>query len=179
MDLTPEVFEVAANIPLMHQAVVTEEANSRQGTADTKTRAEVSGGGAKPYRQKGTGRARQGSTRAPHFTHGGVAFGPNPRSYTKSLPKKMKRGAMRSALSARLPTARWWWWTRSRWSEISTRQMAQFLDSVDALGRTLIVTDAVTREVLLSSRNIPGVDPARCAGAERSRPAGGGEDYHD
>ncbi len=157
LDLAPEVFEVAPNVPLMHQAVVTEEANKRQGTADTKTRAEVSGGGAKPFRQKGTGRARQGSIRAPHYTHGGVAFGPNPRSYTKSFPKKMKRGAIRSALSARVRDGAVVVVDAIAMSEISTKQMAQFLDSVDAIGRTLVVLDALTSEVLLSSRNIPGV----------------------
>ena len=102
LSLPDEVFGVEPSIPLMHQAVATEEANSRQGTAATKTRGEVRGGGKKPWRQKGTGRARQGSTRAPHWRHGGVVFGPHPRSYTKSFPKGMKRGALRSALSAKV-----------------------------------------------------------------------------
>jgi len=102
LSLPESVFGVERNLPLIHQAVVAEEANQRQGTADTKTRGEVSGGGKKPWRQKGTGRARQGSTRAPHWRHGGVVFGPHPRDYRKALPKKMRRGALRSALSAKV-----------------------------------------------------------------------------
>jgi len=100
--LPDSVFGVEPNIALMHQAVTTEEANQRQGTADTKTRGRVRGGGRKPWRQKGTGRARQGSTRAPHWRHGGVVFGPHPRSYTKAFPKQMRHGALRSALSAKV-----------------------------------------------------------------------------
>jgi large subunit ribosomal protein L4 len=102
LSLPESVFGVEPSIALMHQAVQTEEANERQGTADTKKRGEIRGGGRKPWRQKGTGRARQGSTRAPHWRHGGVVFGPQPRSYAKSFPKAMKQGAMRSALSAKV-----------------------------------------------------------------------------
>ncbi len=102
LPLPESVFGADANDPLVHQAVVAEEANGRQGTAATKTRGEVRGGGRKPWRQKGTGRARQGSTRAPHWTHGGVVFGPHPRSYNAALPKKMRRGALRAALSAKV-----------------------------------------------------------------------------
>src|SRR5436190_6845622 len=102
LSLPDSVFGVEPSIPLIHQAVITEEANSRQGTADTKTRGEIRGGGKKPWRQKGTGRARQGSTRAPHWRHGGVVFGPHPRSYTKAFPKRMRHGALRSALSAKV-----------------------------------------------------------------------------
>ncbi len=102
LSLPDAVFGVEPSIPLMHQAVQTEEANQRQGTAATKTRGEISGGGRKPWRQKGTGRARQGSTRAPHWRHGGIVFGPHPRKYTKSFPKSMRQGALRSALSAKV-----------------------------------------------------------------------------
>ena len=102
MSLPDSVFGVPANVPLVHQALVTEEANQRQGTASTKTRGLISGGGRKPWRQKGTGHARQGSTRAPHWRHGGVVFGPHPRDYSLALPKKMRRGALRAALSARV-----------------------------------------------------------------------------
>ncbi|MDH7600830.1 MAG: 50S ribosomal protein L4 [Armatimonadota bacterium] len=158
IELKPEVFEVEPNIALMHQAVVTEEANERLGTADTKTRAEVSGGGRKPYRQKGTGRARQGSIRAPHYTHGGVVFGPHPRSYEKKLPKKMRRGAIRSALSAKLAEGAVVIIDELKLDKISTKAMAAFLDSVEAFGRTLIVLDTITEEVRLSARNIPGVE---------------------
>jgi large subunit ribosomal protein L4 len=101
LSLPDAVFGLEPNIGLMHQAVQTEEANQRQGTADTKTRGEVRGGGRKPWRQKGTGRARQGSTRSPQWRHGGIVFGPHPRSYTKAFPKKMRHAALRSALSAK------------------------------------------------------------------------------
>src|SRR5258706_1842585 len=102
LSLPEAVFGVKPNLALMHQAVTTEEANQRQGTADTKTRGEVRGGGKKPWRQKGTGRARQGSTRSPQWRHGGVVFGPHPRSYNKAFPIKMRHGALRSALSAKV-----------------------------------------------------------------------------
>jgi len=101
IDLDDRVFGIEPNQAVVHQAVVTQQANARQGTHDTRTRAEVAGGGKKPYRQKGTGYARQGSTRAPHYRTGGVVFGPHPRSYEKAFPKKMRRLAMRSVLSAR------------------------------------------------------------------------------
>jgi large subunit ribosomal protein L4 len=101
VDLPAEIFDVPANIPLMHQVVVAQLAAARQGTHSTKTRGEVSGGGTKPYRQKGTGRARQGSIRAPQFTGGGVVHGPTPRDYSQRTPKKMKVAALRGALSDR------------------------------------------------------------------------------
>ncbi len=101
VDLPADVFDVQVNVPLIHQVVVAQLAAARQGTADTKTRGEVSGGGRKPYRQKGTGRARQGSIRAPQFTGGGVAHGPTPRNYEQRTPKKMKAAALRAALSDR------------------------------------------------------------------------------
>src|SRR4051794_37541944 len=101
VELPDAVFDVQVNVPLIHQVVVAQLAAARQGTADTKTRGEVSGGGRKPYRQKGTGRARQGSTRAPQFVGGGVVHGPTPRSYAQRTPKKMKAAALRSALSDR------------------------------------------------------------------------------
>jgi large subunit ribosomal protein L4 len=101
IELPAEVFDVQVNVPLIHQVVVAQLAAARQGTHDAKTRGEVRGGGRKPYRQKGTGRARQGSTRAPQFTGGGVVFGPNPRDYTQKTPKKMKAAALRGALSDR------------------------------------------------------------------------------
>jgi large subunit ribosomal protein L4 len=101
VDLPEEIFDVQANVALMHQVVVAQQAAARQGTHDTKTRGEVRGGGKKPYRQKGTGRARQGSTRAPQFVGGGVVHGPTPRDYSQRTPKKMKAAALRGALSDR------------------------------------------------------------------------------
>lgn len=102
IELDDRVFGITPNEAVVHQAVVTQQANARQGTHDTKTRGEVAGGGKKPYRQKGTGNARQGSTRAPHYRTGGIVFGPHPRSYEKALPQKMRRLALRSVLSSRL-----------------------------------------------------------------------------
>jgi len=158
VELKGEVFEAKPNVPLMHQAVVAENANKRQGTADTKTRGEVRGGGAKPYRQKGTGRARQGTIRAPHWAHGGVVFGPSPRPYAKAMPKKMRRAAIRSALSAKMADASVVVLDEIRMDSISTKKMAAFLDSVEAFGRTLIVLEGLSEEVKKSSRNIPGVE---------------------
>jgi large subunit ribosomal protein L4 len=158
LELKAEVFEAAANIALMHQAVVAEQANARQGTADTKNRSEIRGGGAKPYRQKGTGRARQGSIRAPHYYHGGVVFGPEPRSYRKALPKKMRRGALRSALSARVADDAVVVIDEIKLDGISTKKMAAFLDGVGATRRALVVLDGASNEIMLSSRNIPGVE---------------------
>ena len=106
VDLPPEIFDVPTNIPLIHQVVVAQQAAARQGTASTKTRGEVRGGGRKPYKQKGTGRARQGSTRAPQFAGGGVVHGPTPRSYDQRTPKKMKAAALRGALSDRARAGR-------------------------------------------------------------------------
>src|SRR5215467_2284463 len=101
IDLDDRVFGIQPNQAVVHQAVVTQQANARQGTHDTRTRGEVAGGGKKPYRQKGTGHARQGSRRAPHYKGGGIVFGPHPRSYEKALPRKMRRLALRSVLSSR------------------------------------------------------------------------------
>ncbi|MGH3634865.1 MAG: 50S ribosomal protein L4, partial [Mycobacterium sp.] len=106
VDLPAEIFDVPVNVPLIHQVVVAQLAAARQGTHNTKRRGEVSGGGRKPYRQKGTGRARQGSTRAPQFTGGGVVHGPHPRDYSQRTPKKMKAAALRGALSDRARNGR-------------------------------------------------------------------------
>ncbi len=178
LSLPEAVFGVEPNVALMHQAVITEEANSRQGTADTKTRGEVRGGGRKPWKQKGTGHARQGSTRAPHWRHGGVVFGPHPRSYSKDFPKKMRRGALCSALSAkvkdsevigiemfkldsiktkevttilgRLPL--------SREVKVKNRQRDELVEGVkQAPHRVLIILPAYDETVLKSCRNIPHV----------------------
>ena len=116
VELDDAVFGVQPNVPLMHQVVTAQLANRRAGTQSTKTRSEVRGGGAKPYRQKGTGNARQGSTNAPHYTGGGVAFGPKPRAYTQRTPKKMIKAALRSALSDRASAGKIvvvdaWGWT--------------------------------------------------------------------
>lgn len=158
LELAGGVFETAPSVPLMHQAVVTELANQRLGTADTLKRGEVSGGGRKPYRQKGTGRARQGSTRAPHWYHGGVAFGPHPRSYEKSMPRKMRRAAVRSALSARLADEAIVVLDEIKLEKISTKAMVAFLKGVGASGKALVIVDQATEEINKSARNIPGVE---------------------
>lgn len=158
MELTGGIFEAAPNVPLMHQAVVAEMANQRLGTSDTLRRGEVSGGGKKPYRQKGTGRARQGSTRAPHWYHGGVAFGPHPRSYSKAMPRKMRRAAVKSALSARLVDEAIVVLEEIKLEKISTKAMVELLSGVGAHGKTLIVVDEMTEVINKSSRNIPGVE---------------------
>lgn len=158
LELNDNVFGADLNVPLMHQAVVTENANSRLGTADTKTRAEVAGGGAKPFRQKGTGRARQGSIRAPHYYHGGIVFGPAPRSYQKAMPKKMRRAAVKSALSARLADDDFVFVDEIKMDAISTKNMAAVLNNLEVDGRTLMVMESISNEVMKSARNIPGVE---------------------
>jgi large subunit ribosomal protein L4 len=160
VELPAHVFDVPVNIPLMHQVVVAQEAAARQGTHDTKTRGEVRGGGKKPYRQKGTGRARQGSTRAPQFTGGGVVHGPTPRDYSQRTPKKMKAAALRSALSDR---------ARSGAVHVlsalvsgdtpSTKAARKVVEGIapDARTRVLAVVDRDDTVNLLSLRNLPQV----------------------
>lgn len=157
IELKPEIFEVEPNIALMHQVVIAEEANTRQGTSDTKTRGLVSGGGAKPFRQKGTGRARQGSIRSPHMYHGGVVFGPHPRSFAQNTPKKMRRGAVKSALSARIIDGDIIFIDDIKLGEISTKSFNQFLDVIKAGKKTLVVLDKQDDVVWKSARNIPSV----------------------
>jgi len=158
LELTGALFEAVPNVPLLHQAVVAEQANMRQGTHDTKTRSEVRGGGKKPFRQKGTGRARQGSINAPQYYHGGIAFGPTPRSYHKAFPKKMKRGAIKCAMSCRLADEALVIVDEIKLDKISTRTAVAFLDSVGAYDRALLVLDTMTDEIRKSFRNIPGVE---------------------
>lgn len=158
VNLTGALFEAAPNVPLMHQAVVAEQANMRQGTHNTKTRAEVRGGGRKPFRQKGTGRARQGSINAPQYYHGGIVFGPSPRSYAKAFPKKMKQGAIKSAMSCRLADEAIVVVDELKLDKISTKIAAAFLTSIGVQGKALIVLDGMTDEIRKSFRNIPGVE---------------------
>ncbi|MBI3946827.1 MAG: 50S ribosomal protein L4 [Armatimonadetes bacterium] len=157
--LRDDFFGIEPNEPVMHQAVVTHLANRRQGTHDTRTRAEVAGGARKPYRQKGTGRARQGTTRAPHFRHGGVVFGPHPRDYRKSLPKKMRRLAIASAFSARVSDGDVVVVDDIRVEEISTKRMAEFLErlAVPRGAKVLLVLAEKDEALRKSVRNIPGV----------------------
>lgn len=160
IELPDEVFAANVRGDLMHAAVLAEQANARQGTADTKTRAEVRGGGRKPWRQKGTGRARQGSIRAPHWRHGGVVFGPHPRDYSQRLPKKVRRAAMRSALTVKVEENALTVVDSIRFDEIKTRQAVQFLKglNIDNPDRVLVLLPEHDETVWKSFRNLPGVN---------------------
>jgi len=147
-----EVNEVA-----MHSAVVNALANARQGTQSTKTRAEVRGGGRKPWRQKGTGRARHGSIRSPQWTGGGVALGPKPRSYSYTLPKKVKRLALKSALSSKVLGKNIIVLDDLRLEAIKTKEMVNILNNLKVDSTALIVLPEIDRNVVLSARNIEGV----------------------
>ena len=157
LTLTPEVFEVAVRPEILHLVVRAQLAAKRAGTHSTKTRAMVSGGGVKPWRQKGTGRARQGSIRSPQWTHGGIALGPKPRSYNYSLTKKTKRLAMLSALSAKAAAGEIIVIDGLDMGEIKTKSFVGFLNAVEATGKSLVVTPEVRVNVVKSAANIPGV----------------------
>jgi large subunit ribosomal protein L4 len=158
VDLPAEVFGVAVNIPLIHQVVVAQQAAARQGTHATKTRAEVRGGGRKPYKQKGTGRARQGSTRAPQFVGGGVVHGPQPRSYDQRTPKKMKAAALKGALSDRAANGRVHVVESLVTGETpSTKAAKTALASLSDRRRVLVVLDRDETVTWLSLRNLPTV----------------------
>ena len=155
--LSESVFGVKPNIEAVHTVVKNHLANRRQGTQSTLTRAEVRGGGAKPYRQKGTGRARQGSTSVPHYTHGGVAFAPKPRSYRYSLNKKLRRLALRSALSLKAKNESIIVVDSIKMKSIKTKDFSKFLDAIGVEGKVLVVTPEINETVVMSARNIPGV----------------------
>lgn len=156
MELSDEIFGIAPNAPVMHSAVVTYLANQRQGTQSTLTRSEVSGGGKKPWRQKGTGHARQGSTRAPQWTHGGIVFAPKPRDYSYRINRKLKRVALKSVLSAKAASGDLLVVDDLALDAIKTKNIQAFLDAVSA-GKTIFVTPEVNENVYKSARNIPGV----------------------
>ena len=155
--LSDAVFGIAPNAVVMHMAVVNYLANQRQGTQSTLTRTEVSGGGKKPWRQKGTGHARQGSTRAPQWTHGGVALGPKPRSYSYSLNKKVKRLALLSALSTKLADNDMIVLDAINMDEFKTKTIVKMLAALNVNEKALIVLDSVDKKVIKSAANIPGV----------------------
>jgi len=158
VELPAEVFDVQVNVPLIHQVVVAQLAAARQGTASTKTRAEVSGGGRKPYKQKGTGRARQGSIRAPQFTGGGVVHGPTPRSYEQRTPKKMKAAALRGALSDRARDGRIHVVTELVAGDTpSTKAAIAALSALGLEGNILVAIDRDDDVAALSLRNVPDV----------------------
>ena len=157
MELSAAVFGIEPNEVVLHAAVKNYLANQRQGTQSTLTRSEVKGGGIKPWRQKGTGRARQGSIRAPQWTHGGIALGPKPRSYNYSLNKKTKRLAMRSALSAKAQAGEIVVVDNLDMNEIKTKSFVAFLKNAECAGKSLVVTPEVRVNVVKSAANIPGV----------------------
>ena len=157
VELSDAVFGITPNEKVMHAAVVNFLANQRQGTQSTKTRSEVSGGGRKPWRQKGTGRARQGSTRSPQWTHGGIAFAPKPRTYSYVLNKKVKRLALKSVLSSKAQDGEIVVVDKIAMDEIKTKSFKNFLTAVNAEGKSVVVTPEVNDTVVKSARNIPGV----------------------
>jgi large subunit ribosomal protein L4 len=151
----PEMFDGIVNVPVMHQAVKAFLANRRQGTAKTKTRGEVTGGNQKPWKQKGTGRARQGSTRAPNWPGGGTVFGPQPRSYTQIVPKQVRQLARKSALNARARENAVVIVDALNFSAPKTKAMTALIDSIGATGKkVLLLTEGVKPNVYLSARNL-------------------------
>jgi large subunit ribosomal protein L4 len=157
VELAEEIFGIEPNVPVMHQVVTAQLAAKRAGTQSTKTRAEVAGGGAKPWKQKGTGRARAGSIRAPQWRGGGVALGPKPRKYDQKTPKKMKRLALRSALSDRAAEDKVVVVSEWAFEAPSTKAGVAALSALGVSGRTLVVVDPTDVVAYKSFRNLPGV----------------------
>ena len=156
IELSEAVFGIEPNQAVVHEVVKNHLANCRQGTQSALTRAEVSGGGKKPWRQKGTGHARQGSTRAPQWTHGGIVFAPKPRDYSYTLNKKVKRLALKSALSAKAAQGAVLVVDGLKLEEIKTKAMKEMLNSIGA-SKSVVITPEVDQIVVKSARNIPGV----------------------
>lgn len=160
VELSEAVFGIEPNESVVHDVVKNHLANCRQGTQSALTRAEVSGGGVKPWRQKGTGRARQGSTRAPQWTHGGVVFAPKPRDYSYTLNKKVRRLALKSVLSAKAASENLVVIDSIKMERIKTADFKAFLNAVKVDGKALVVTAEADETVVRSARNIPGVNVA-------------------
>ena len=166
--LPAAVFDGTVNENALHRAVVAYLANQRQGTHDTKTRSEVSGGNQKPWRQKGTGRARQGSTRAPHWRHGGIVFGPHPRDYRLGIPKKVRQLARKSALNARAREGMLFVVDALGYEQPKTKTLAALIEKLGLEGKKVLLltgSDAAARNVYLSGRNIPDLQVLRFADA--------------
>lgn len=163
VELSEAVFGQEPNAHLLHEVVQIQLANARQGTSDTKTRAEVSGGGRKPWRQKGTGRARQGSTRSPQWRHGGIVFGPHPRSFRLAIPKKARRAAIRQALSAKVAAGELLVLDTLTLEAPKTREVATMLKNLKVEGKAMLVTAGHDAVVYKSARNIPGVETLAAA----------------
>ena len=158
IELSEAVFGITPNQAVVHDVVKNHLANKRQGTQSALTRAEVSGGGRKPWRQKGTGRARQGSTRAPQWTHGGIVFAPKPRDYSYTLNKKSRRLALKSVLSAKVAESNLIVIDSIKMEAPKTAEFAKFLKAVGAEGKALVVTAEACQNVVKSGRNIPGCE---------------------
>jgi len=158
VELSDELFAAPVNTAVLHQVVTAQLAARRTGTSDTKTRGEIRGGGKKPYRQKGTGRARQGTVTAPHYRGGGVVFGPHPRSYEQRLPRKMKRLALRGALTAKLVDEQLKVIDTFGLEGIKTKDLASVLSALAANGRVLVVSPGRDQNLELSARNLPTVE---------------------
>jgi large subunit ribosomal protein L4 len=158
VELNAELFDAPVNIAVLHQVVTAQLAGRRTGTSDTKTRGEVRGGGRKPYKQKGTGRARQGSRTAPHYRGGGAVFGPHPRSYEQRLPRKMRRLALRGALTAKLGDEAIRIVDAFGLEGFKTRDIAAILLALNATGRVLVVAPAADEQLRVSARNLPTVE---------------------
>ena len=156
--LNKNIFGIEPNDAVLYDAITLAQASRRQGTADTKTRSEVSGGGRKPWRQKGTGRARQGSTRAPHWYHGGIVFGPHPRSYGKKMNRKERVLALKSALSYKVANDELIILDSLEVKTPKTKDMIKLLNDIKAPSKTLIVVDELTDNLILATRNIPKVE---------------------
>ena len=161
IELSAEVFGIEPNVSVMNDMVKAYLANQRQGTQSALTRAEVSGGGKKPWRQKGTGHARRGSTRAPHWTHGGIVFAPKPRDYTITLNKKVKRLAMKSALSSKVQDNELVVVDAITMDGFKTKKIAEMLKALGGAKKALIVLSEVDAQVIASAANIPGVKTAQ------------------
>ena len=157
VELNDAIFGIEPNAAVVHEVVKNHLANCRQGTQSALTRAEVSGGGKKPWRQKGTGHARQGSTRAPQWTHGGIVFAPKPRDYSYVLNKKVKRLALKSVLSARAAEGKLVVIDSIKMDVIKTADFRKFLTAVGVDGKAVVATPAVDQIIVKSARNIPGV----------------------
>ena len=158
VELSEQLFAAPVNAAVLHQVVTAQLAGRHLGTHDTKTRGEVRGGGRKPYRQKGTGRARQGSRTAPHYAGGGVVFGPHPRSYEQRLPRKMKRLALRGALTAKFTDDQVKVIDAFALEEIRTKELVGVLEALEATGRVLVVAPGRDEKLELSARNLPKVE---------------------
>ncbi len=156
-ELADGIFAVPVNEPLLHQAIVAFEANQRSGTADTKTRSEVRGGGRKPWKQKGTGRARAGTTRSPIWRHGGVVFGPHPRDFSVKFPRKMRRAALRQALSAKLSAAELRIVTKISMPERRSKQIEALLKALEVGTNVLFISAVPNENFKLSARNFKNV----------------------